>query len=96
MVDLEIEVLAFRTRNQQNEFVAAHSRHVIGRATLFAQAVCDQPEHLIAREMAKSVVYELESVQIADNHGQRRTRPLGARQFVVEGQEERTRVGQIG
>ena len=46
--------------------------------------------------MAEAIVDLLEAVHVGDHHGQRRVVALAARQFTVEFQEERTRIGQAG
>ena len=63
------EVVGLGVHEQQGELVPAEPRGGVGGADLVAEPARDDPEQLVAVQVAQGVVDQLEPVQVEEHHG---------------------------
>ena len=71
-------------RQEQGEFIAADTKREIGRAQRLSQSRSRKLQHLIALQVAVTVVHFFQFVQIQDHDGQLMTITFRAIQFLVK------------
>ena len=76
-----------------NKLVSAHAGHIVVFAARLPQGLGEQTQHAIAFEVAEAIVDLLEPVHVANHDGERGFFALAAGEFLVEFEEQGTRVG---
>ena len=71
-------------RQQHRELVAAKPRDHVGRTQALAQTASNRLEQLVADRVAKTVIDELETVEVEIEHGCLLVRAIEARENLVE------------
>src|SRR5712692_2714129 len=83
-------------RQDDYKLVSTHSGYVVVFPAGVLEAPGNRAQDLVSFQMAQAVVYLLEAVQVADQHGERGIYAFRAGQLAIEVQEQRARIGQVG